>query len=397
MKRSITLTLVALAMTACAAPLEFPEWMIPVPDGVPVHEYAAVPFAQRTAEIEVVRDLVIGERPGNDNYTLFNARSVLSGPDGQIYVLDSGNSRLQVFDAAGDHVRTMGGAGQGPGEFDRANAMVIAGDRLVVADFRNRRYTIWTLDGEYLREVKYPTGYSPMQLKGFLDGTMIGRLTIRQEDANAFTSFGTPHYKLFVYDLDLNVVNEVQDFPQPNLPVIIRQRENGGSFSRLQVPSPNSSFAATAAGSVYTSLSEEYQVYALNKNGTMGWALRVSWDRVPIREDEITSAIEQVRERTPDASRSEVDWPSFRPALSRVQVDGHGHVYVFPYPDNDDETDHAAVDVYSDEGEHLFSGFMRSIRWTDAQGDFLYSRESDDDTGEERILRYLLAEPWNPQ
>jgi hypothetical protein len=119
---------------------------------------------------------------------------------------------------------------------------------------------------------------------------------------------------------------------------------------------------------------------------------------VPITEEEIVAALERARERIPDASRSEVDWPEARPALLGVMVDGHGHLYVLPYPESaaDAEDDETAVDVYDAEGGHLFSGMMPDIRWSDARGDLVYGREADEDTGEERIVRYRLIEPWRP-
>jgi len=396
MKRAVTFAVLAMTLSACSEPLEFADWMIPVPEGTPVRQYAPVPAAARSERIELIEDLVIGERAGDDNYMLYNARSVLAGPEGRIYVLDSGNSRLQVFDAEGEYIATMGREGQGPGEFSGANAMVIAGDRLLVKDFRNRRYSVWALDGEHIGEVSYPAGPSPLSLRGFTDGTMVGRLMARDENENAFDSAGTPHYQLFLYDLDGNAIHEIQDFPRPNLPVITRSTETSAMFMSLRVPSPTASFVATAGGAIYTSLSEEYQVYALNKDATMRWALRVAWDRVPITEDEIVSALERARERLPDVSRSEVNWPESRPALSYLNVDGHGHLYVFPYPESTEaaSAEEVAVDVYSAAGEHLFSGSMPRVRWTDAEGDFVYAAESDDDTGEERIIRHRLIEPW---
>lgn len=396
MKRAVTLAVLAMTLSACSEPLEFADWMIPVPEGTPVREYAPVPLAERTARIELVTDLIIGEREGDDNYMLYNANIVLAGPEGRIYVLDSGNSRVQVFDAGGEYLVTMGREGQGPGEFAGVNAMVIAGDRLLVKDFRNRRWSTWTFVGAHIGEVSYPAGPSPSVLRGFADGTMIGRLSVLEEGGDAFDALSGPHYKIFLLDLDGNPIHEIQDFPPANLPTISRRTETSGSFVRLRVPAPTASFVATVGGAIYTSLCEEYQIYALDKDATMRWALRVAWDRVPITEAEIASALERVRERLPDASRSEVDWPEARPALSYLNVDGHGHVYVFPYPESAEaaEADEVAVDVYSAEGEPLFSGLMPRVRWSDAEGDFVYSRESDDSTGEERIIRYRLVEPW---
>ena len=64
----------AIACTACGESLEFADWIIPVPDGTPIHEYAPVRVAERRVRIDLVEDLVIGERDGDDNYMLYNPR-----------------------------------------------------------------------------------------------------------------------------------------------------------------------------------------------------------------------------------------------------------------------------------------------------------------------------------
>ena len=98
----------------------------------------------------------------------------------------------------------------------------------------------------------------------------------------------------------------------------------------------------------------------------------------------------------PDATRSDVDWPTARPALSYVAVDGHGHIYVYPYPADQEavDADEVPVDIYSATGDHLFSGLIPALQWNDVQGDFVYGRDSNDSTGEEMIIRYRLVEPF---
>ena len=386
----------ALVALACGEAGEFADWVIPVPDATTVHEYAPVPVAGRSERIEFVEDLVIGERDGDDNYTLYNSRAPAVGPDGTIYVVDAGNFRVQVFDASGDWIMTLGRQGQGPGEFTRPSAPVIGGDRLRVWDSGNRRIGAWTLDGEHLGEIPYPAAPAPLLLVGFEDGTTLGRVSLRADDEDAFASSSNPHYQLFTYGDEAEIIREIHDWPRFSLPSISRQTETNFSWLAMRVPAARPSFAATKDGRIYTTVAAEYQVRAYDQQADLRWALRVAWPRVPIREQEIVDAVERARERRPDARRSEVDWPDARPALSRLAVDGHGHVYVYPYPADQEaaESEVVPVDVYSDTGEHLFSGLIRGHRWSDVRGDFVYMRDSNDDTGEELIIRYRLVEPF---
>ena len=52
------------------------------------------------------------------------------------------------------------------------------------------------------------------------------------------------------------------------------------------------------------------------------------------------------------------------------------------------------VDVFSADGEHLFSGMTSMWRWTGAHGDFVYQARVNDETDEYEIVRYTLVEPF---
>jgi hypothetical protein len=64
--------------------------------------------------------VVIGNDDGDG--LLFSPRQVEEGPDGNIYVLDTGDAFIKVFSADGEYLRRIGGEGEGPGEFQRADA-----------------------------------------------------------------------------------------------------------------------------------------------------------------------------------------------------------------------------------------------------------------------------------
>ena len=45
-------------------------------------------------------------------------RAITMGPEGNLWVADTGNHRIQVFDSGGAPVRTIGRRGIGPGELN---------------------------------------------------------------------------------------------------------------------------------------------------------------------------------------------------------------------------------------------------------------------------------------
>ena len=71
--------------------------------------------------------------------------------DGTIVVLENETSELRFFDPGGAHLRTAGGFGEGPGEFEYAESFVrLAGDTLLVD--AGERHLRFSPGGDYVRQ-----------------------------------------------------------------------------------------------------------------------------------------------------------------------------------------------------------------------------------------------------
>lgn len=142
------LSLTLLYCAACTGgELDFADWTIPVTEGAPVFEYAAVPLEARTDRIiETEPDLVLGADLSDPQQVFYRASGAVPDPEGNIWVNDGGNLRVQVFDPSGSYVRTIGREGQGPGELERPLWPMITGGRFAVRA-ADRRLSLWTLAG----------------------------------------------------------------------------------------------------------------------------------------------------------------------------------------------------------------------------------------------------------
>ena len=73
--------------------------------------------------------------------------------NGEVFVADSGNHRVAVFNQDGKLIRTIGSQGTGPGQFSGPNAVAISPDGgLYVSDQTNHRIQVLTPQGVYIRE-----------------------------------------------------------------------------------------------------------------------------------------------------------------------------------------------------------------------------------------------------
>src|SRR6185436_3465120 len=71
-------------------------------------------------------------------------------------VLDRLNARVVVFDSVGDHIRTMGRKGGGPGEFVAPQQMAVTREgEVVVSDAGRRELIVFGRTGS-ARSIPYP-------------------------------------------------------------------------------------------------------------------------------------------------------------------------------------------------------------------------------------------------
>jgi hypothetical protein len=94
-------------------------------------------------------DLAIGVLEGREELMFGMIQEMAVDASGGIYVFDGRVPALRYFDSTGTYVRTLGGKGAGPGEYqDAALGIGIRRDgRIVLRDPRNARLNIYKPDG----------------------------------------------------------------------------------------------------------------------------------------------------------------------------------------------------------------------------------------------------------
>lgn len=110
-----------------------------------------------------------------DEESFYRVGSSIVGTDGRgnIHVLDRPAYRIQVFDSAGRHLRTLGREGDGPGELRRPWVLTVASDgRVAVVDMGKRSLMQWGPDGELLEGPRMPDGYFGGEVRWTPSGTV---------------------------------------------------------------------------------------------------------------------------------------------------------------------------------------------------------------------------------
>ncbi len=82
-------------------------------------------------------------------------RDIAVDAEGNIYVSDTGNKRIRVYDADGNYLRDIASGGSAPGQIDEPTGIEVSSDgRVFVADTWNRRIAVFDMMGGFL--TNYP-------------------------------------------------------------------------------------------------------------------------------------------------------------------------------------------------------------------------------------------------
>jgi hypothetical protein len=99
-------------------------------------------------EIQLAPDLTIGTEDGPEEEVLGRVLDVAVDSDYNIYVVDSGFSKVRIYDRSGKHIRSFGREGEGPGEFGLLTCIALHANRIYVG--HGHTVTIFDKQGQYL-------------------------------------------------------------------------------------------------------------------------------------------------------------------------------------------------------------------------------------------------------
>lgn len=141
-------TLTLLLAFACTT--ETSPWSGTITDsaGVTIVKYTHAGMWAEGERWTVEEEMRFGALEAKAEYQFGQIGWITVASDGDIYITDTQAQQVRVFTSDGQHIRTVGGPGNGPGELGR-NArylMVTPGDTLIVPDPTNRRINRYAPD-----------------------------------------------------------------------------------------------------------------------------------------------------------------------------------------------------------------------------------------------------------
>jgi hypothetical protein len=98
--------------------------------------------------------VVIGEVEGAEAYQLDGVVAALRQPDGTIVIGDRGSAQIRYYTPRGQHLRSVGGKGGGPGQFRVLDWIGERGDSMLAWDPIAARLTMFGPGGRLARELR---------------------------------------------------------------------------------------------------------------------------------------------------------------------------------------------------------------------------------------------------
>jgi len=109
---------------------------------------------------------------------------------GRLYVGDTGAFRVQVYDADGKYLRSVGSFGDGPGQFARLKGIALdREDRLYTVDAMSQVIQVFDDQGRLLTWFADPTAGKATQ-------NLPAKVMVDYDDVSAFKSYAAPGFKI---------------------------------------------------------------------------------------------------------------------------------------------------------------------------------------------------------
>ena len=98
----------------------------------------------------------VKEWKGPAEMHFYGPRDIAVGPNKQLFILDQGRARIVRFDPANEAFSEWGSSGAGEGQFNEPTGIAIGADLVFVTDTGNNRIQVFDLAGKFIRQWEVP-------------------------------------------------------------------------------------------------------------------------------------------------------------------------------------------------------------------------------------------------
>lgn len=340
-------------------------------------------YGEITFKLE--EDLIIGNEE-DENYMFYKTWDVKVDKQGNIYILDRGNFRIQKYNNKGRYIQTIGRKGQGPGEFESPRNIFIDPENNIYVN-QARKISIFDEKGNFIKSV-------PLEIP-IQDFCIDSKENIF---AIAFQTSKNLGVKNVIVKLDSNG-KEVKVFEE-SLETSALQFLDGYIATMVFASNPyhpNVFFNPLAANSLSYCISSEYELIIIDNNGSITLKIQKDVKPEPITRRERKNLIEKMHKgyskRDWKMSKTSIEkalnFPPHRPFFDKVITDDKHRLYVRLVKSHLDKSSEIVWDIFSDSGYFLYKA-MLPVEPKIIRDGYIFTIETSEETGFEIIKRYKI-------
>ncbi len=329
-------------------------------DGVTVVKNPKEPmYANDILHLE--EELSVGEEGKGDEYIFSKARDIAVDEEGNIYILDSNEAHIKIFDTTGKYVKTIGNKGQGPGEMSSPSSLQITPqNEIAVNDSSALKIHFFTLDGIFLRAAVF------QRYLGFVSNPLIDRegnitagyMTIKNEATYFLKRFNSQLKESF-----------------PIFSVVVLK------YPQINPFYPRCYWDLIEENNLVWGFSDKYELFIIDSEGKTVKKITREYDPVKITDEE--------KEKSTEGLLGGVKfvWNAHHNPFIYLCVDDEGRIFTRTY-EKAPESGKYYYDVFDPDGKYAVKIPFKSRPYVIKKGK-LYTIEEDEE-GYQLVKRYRI-------
>ena len=260
-----------------------------------------------------------------DAFLFFRIRGMRRFPDGTIAVANAGSQEIRLFSSLGDHIASVGGQGEGPGEFANLQRIELVGDSVFAMDYDGDVSVFGPVpDPTLVRTMRLHHGVEGLHFLG--DGTLVAEvgMTIPPPDAPGVVRTPRALLRLDLEGVLLDSIGTTAGF---------EQYTDNASFSGTPLFGKRS-LVATRDGRIYYGASDLMEVQELGPDGELLRVLRLPDYPLALSEEQVEAERQARLGSVPPMLRQAIEAipaPATRPAYRDLLVDPTGAIWLRPF------------------------------------------------------------------
>jgi len=344
-------------------------------------------------------DLAIGAVEGDTAYQFFGISGAHRTADGRYVVVNAGSRNVRVYDAQGVFVRSFGGRGGGPEEFEMPVLAGVSHDTLIVVDQAHHRLSMVHPDAGIVRvaRVADDVGAFLNPVGAFANGDVVfgGALDMTRTQLKQGLNRAHTFYRSCSPDGSL-----AADFGhQMGAEFFIERMGPRGPETRpMLVPFGRMPLATVSRDRFYFGSQDGWEVEAFDPSGTLVRLVRLDRDPVPVTDADTRQYIDDLVANVPGENGvrmremlSEIPVPDVFPPYGALGTDALGYLWVADYPRPGEES--STWTIFDPDGR--LSGRVTTpphVSTLEIGTDYLLGVYRDE-LGVEYLHRYALRRP----